>query len=246
MSTPLSLVIISNSPIMRMGLRAIFKADPEFSVFDCNSGEMDAIDSCGVHPRLFLLDVDLCDTLKDVVMRITSWYIGAKIVVLIPAEHEMLLMESIGLGVDAMIDKASHPDVIFNTVKMLCAESPSELVVISPVFWSNCVVPKILDVANAQKVSLLTRRELEILSQLDKGYSNQEIATQLFISPHTVKRHIEHVLKKFDAKDRHECVRLAHADGLLRTARRPQSSPETLTETFGPVRVQEAPRPILP
>lgn len=233
MPTSRSLVIISNSPIIRMGLRAIFKTDPEFSVFDCNSGEMDSIDSCGAHPRLFLLDIDLGDTIKDLVMRITSRYTGVKIAVLLPSDHEMLLMESIRLGIDAMIDKASHPEVIFNTVKMLCAESPSELIVISPVFWSSYVVPKILNLINTQKLSLLTRRELEILSQSDKGYSNQEIATQLVISPHTVKRHIEHVLKKFDAKDRHECVRLAHADGLLHTARRQQSSPEILTETSG-------------
>jgi DNA-binding NarL/FixJ family response regulator len=63
----------------------------------------------------------------------------------------------------------------------------------------------------------LTRREREILELLDLDFSNEEIARRLFISPHTVKRHLEHLFRKLEAGSRHEATRNAHRWGLLRT-----------------------------
>ncbi len=226
-----SLVIISNSPIIRVGLQAIFQADPIFSVLSHNADGMELFNKYETYPQIFLLDIDHCDTLKDVVMRILTTTTGAKIVGLISLENEKLLMESIRLGLDGIIEKASPPETIFNTVKMLSIDYSFGLVLISSVFWSNYVAPKLLNFwCDPQKPDLLTLRELDVLSLLDKGCSNLEIAIQLVISPHTVKRHVEHLLKKFDAKDRHECVRIAHASGLLQTARRQQSSPAKVAE----------------
>jgi DNA-binding NarL/FixJ family response regulator len=48
----------------------------------------------------------------------------------------------------------------------------------------------------------LTKREIEVLSLLVKGFSNNEIAKILTISPHTVKSHVIHIFSKLDVKDR--------------------------------------------
>jgi DNA-binding CsgD family transcriptional regulator len=50
--------------------------------------------------------------------------------------------------------------------------------------------------------SQLTRREIEILSMLAGGNSNQNIAKTLFISHHTVKTHVYNIYKKIDVSDR--------------------------------------------
>ncbi|MCY0884290.1 MAG: helix-turn-helix transcriptional regulator [Firmicutes bacterium] len=65
----------------------------------------------------------------------------------------------------------------------------------------------------------LTPREREILTLLDRDYSNQEIAHLLVISPHTVKRHLEHLFRKLAVSSRMEAVHIAHRNGLLRTRR---------------------------
>lgn len=69
----------------------------------------------------------------------------------------------------------------------------------------------------AVPVVRLTPREQEILELLDRDFSNEEIARRLFISPHTVKRHLEHLFRKLKAGSRHEATRNAHRWGLLRT-----------------------------
>jgi DNA-binding NarL/FixJ family response regulator len=54
--------------------------------------------------------------------------------------------------------------------------------------------------------SELTPRELDVLQQLAKGRSNQEIAAALTMSEGTVKFHINHLLHKLDAADRTQAV----------------------------------------
>ncbi len=61
----------------------------------------------------------------------------------------------------------------------------------------------------------LSAREFEILEHLSKGATNKTIADQLYISPFTVKRHIENIYKKLQARSRVEVVEKARRKGLL-------------------------------
>ena len=55
----------------------------------------------------------------------------------------------------------------------------------------------------------LNKRELEILSLLAQGHSNQEIAAKLFVSLSTVKTHIQNLFEKLDVKRRIQAVEKA-------------------------------------
>jgi len=61
----------------------------------------------------------------------------------------------------------------------------------------------------------LSKRELEILSLLSQGHSNQEIATNLFISLSTVKTHIQNLFEKLDVKRRIQAVEKAKRLNLI-------------------------------
>ncbi len=50
--------------------------------------------------------------------------------------------------------------------------------------------------------SLLTSREMEILTLISVGAKNEEIADKLFISPNTVKTHIYNIFKKIGVPNR--------------------------------------------
>ena len=63
--------------------------------------------------------------------------------------------------------------------------------------------------------SPLTRRELEILSQLSNGLSNFEIAKNLNISENTVKKHISNIFIKINVKDRTQAIIYAYESGLI-------------------------------
>jgi DNA-binding NarL/FixJ family response regulator len=53
----------------------------------------------------------------------------------------------------------------------------------------------------------LTERECEVLKLLAKGMSRNEIATRLFVSPETVKKHLQNAYRKLKAKNKIEALR---------------------------------------
>jgi LuxR family maltose regulon positive regulatory protein len=66
-----------------------------------------------------------------------------------------------------------------------------------------------------QLAEKLTGRELEVLALLAAGQSNQRIASSLFISLDTVKKHVSHVLAKLGAGNRTEAVTRGRELGLI-------------------------------
>jgi len=61
----------------------------------------------------------------------------------------------------------------------------------------------------------LSKRELEILSLLAQGHSNQEIAAKLFVSVSTVKTHIQNLFEKLDVKRRIQAIEKARSLNLI-------------------------------
>jgi DNA-binding NarL/FixJ family response regulator len=61
----------------------------------------------------------------------------------------------------------------------------------------------------------LTEREREVLVAMARGWSNQEIADQLFIADNTVKTHVKRIFTKLDARDRVQAVVMAYEAGLM-------------------------------
>lgn len=65
------------------------------------------------------------------------------------------------------------------------------------------------DIANDPVVDALTRRELEVLRLLARGYTYKEIGKQLFISVKTVETHASNILRKTQNSNRHQLTRWA-------------------------------------
>jgi LuxR family maltose regulon positive regulatory protein len=68
--------------------------------------------------------------------------------------------------------------------------------------------------APGEAFSFLTEREIEILSSLNAGDSNKEIARTLQLAPETIKWHLKNVMRKLRANSREEAVKNASTLGL--------------------------------
>ncbi|MGH2869022.1 MAG: response regulator [Solirubrobacteraceae bacterium] len=63
----------------------------------------------------------------------------------------------------------------------------------------------------------LTPREAEVLTLIAAGHSNAQIAEQLYLSPATVKSHINHIFTKTRVRDRAQAVTYAYQHGLAQS-----------------------------
>ena len=68
---------------------------------------------------------------------------------------------------------------------------------------------------NANLISPLTKRELEVLEMIAHGETNKEISSKMGISEHTVKSHVIHIFDKLGVNDRTRASVWAVKNGLL-------------------------------
>jgi NarL family two-component system response regulator LiaR len=115
--------------------------------------------------------------------------------------------------------RETHPKtgVIMLTAYVLKARDAEHLIqTVRLVAGGNMVIDPQLVVALAEELSqakerdrraeTLTAREIEVLQLLAFGHTNRDIAERLYISPDTVKTHLEHIFEKLGASDRTAAV----------------------------------------
>lgn len=74
------------------------------------------------------------------------------------------------------------------------------------------------------RLAVLSEREREILDCLAQGLRRQEIATRLYISPNTVRTHINHLIKKLDVHSALAAVSLTNgSNGTGPVSQRPEA-----------------------
>jgi DNA-binding CsgD family transcriptional regulator len=66
-----------------------------------------------------------------------------------------------------------------------------------------------------QQPGSLSVRECEVLEQIARGQSIEDIAGNLFLSPHTVRTHIKNILRKMGARTRAHAVAMAISEELI-------------------------------
>jgi DNA-binding NarL/FixJ family response regulator len=150
-------------------------------------------------PAAVVLDVELPDVNGYEVCRELRDHYGDEIpIVLVSGERIEALDRSAGLllGADDYLTKPVDGGELIARIRRLVERNDG-----------NRQVP----VLNG-KLSLLTKREHEVLELLAEGYQQDDIARRLVISPKTVATHIQRILAKLDVRSRAQAVALALRD----------------------------------
>lgn len=138
-----------------------------------------------------------------------------KIVMITVYDDDDHIFRAIQAGADSYILKDTKAEKIYETITDTMAGgavmSPSIAVkTLKLLRKSNDV-----EAAGEMKENLLSSREGEILELLSKGLTNKMISEQLYISPFTVKRHIENIYQKLQAHNRTELLQKARDRNLF-------------------------------
>ncbi len=138
-----------------------------------------------------------------------------KVVMITIYDDDEHIFNAIKAGADSYILKDTSAEKIFSTIEDTmnggAVMSPS-IALKTLSLLKNYVPPKEF-VTNSSVI--LSEREIEILEKISKGFTNKRIAEQMFISPFTVKRHIENIYKKLQSHNRVELIENARNRGLI-------------------------------
>jgi DNA-binding NarL/FixJ family response regulator len=136
-----------------------------------------------------------------------------KIVMLTASEEEDDVFEALKAGAGGYILKEGLVNDLAGAVRVVAQDLG---LLLSPSIASKVLV-EFKDPASPRRSEgpVLTDRELEVLKLVSRGYANQEIAEQLCLSGHTVKRHVANILAKLHQRTRLDAVMFAIRSGVL-------------------------------
>jgi DNA-binding NarL/FixJ family response regulator len=116
-----------------------------------------------------------------------------------------LLSEALDAGVRGFVLKEAPLQDLTRAVDMVAGGA----VYVDP------VLAGVLASAESERLPQLTKREREVLRLLADGLSNEEIGKRLFLSPETVRTHVQKAMRRLEADTRTQAVALALRQSLI-------------------------------
>jgi two-component system response regulator NreC len=169
-----------------------------------------------VKPDVILMDIGLPDkTGIEATREIKGKFPDINIVALTIHEDEEYFFQMLDAGASGYVPKRAAPEELLTAIRAAAAGE----VYLYPSL-AKFLVRDYLSAEHPAEEKLkldgLTDREHEVLVHLAEGSSNDEIAVVLVISPKTVERHRENIMRKLNLHSRAELVRYAIRKGIIK------------------------------
>ncbi|MBW9120490.1 response regulator transcription factor [Microbacterium trichothecenolyticum] len=214
-----TVLIVDDQTLIRQAVADILAGHDEIDVVGQAADGREAVQIArALHPDVVVMDIRMphLDGIAATAAICTDPDLAdTKVLILTTFEEDEYLVAALRAGASGFIGKGAEPDDIVRAVGAVHAGDA----LLSPLATRALIdrfvaAPPAARVGRSPLISALTEREQEVLRMVAKGRSNQEIAEELFISPHTAKTHVNRIMAKVHAHDRAQLVILAYESGL--------------------------------
>lgn len=210
------LLLVDDHAVVRSGLRMMLDNERDVEIVGEAASAAEAIEAAmRLKPNVILMDIGLPDLSGiDATREIKKRAPDIFIVALTIHEDEEYFFKMLEAGASGYVPKRAAPEELLTAIRA----AASGQVYLYPSL-AKLLVRDFLDGGRAsaeQPASDLTDREQEVLAYLAEGASNEEIAASLVISPKTVARHRENIMRKLNLHSRSELVRYAIRKGIIK------------------------------
>jgi two-component system, NarL family, response regulator NreC len=210
------ILLADDHTILRAGLKMMLNAQPDMEVVgEAQDGRQAVHEAQRLHPDIILMDITMPDMNGiEATRQVKKQLPDVKVLILTMHENEEYVFQALRAGASGyMLKEAAHTDLI-NALHVI----QSGNFYLSPTAQSVMVGDYLQRVRAGEEkdsYSSLTEREREILKLVAEGFTNNQIAERLVISPKTVDTHRTHIMDKLNLHSRAELVKYAMRRGLL-------------------------------
>ena len=208
-------LIVDDHAVVRAGLRMLIDAEEDMeTVGEAGSVREAVFEARSLGPDLVLMDVVMPgESGLEGLPVLLKEHPAVKVLVLSMQDDPRYVREAFAAGASGYVLKEAADAEVVQAIREVSKGGRY----VHPELGARMVEAE----AEAERRAAedpLSEREREVLRLLALGYTNQEIAKQLYISVRTAETHRSHVMQKLRLGSRAELVRYALAHGLLEDA----------------------------
>ncbi len=209
---PLRVLIADDHPLFRHGIQALLNATSDIEVVgEAKTGEEVIALAATLQPDVILMDIQMPEVNGiEATRRILQTSPHIRILMVTMFEDDASVFTAMRAGARGYALKDTEKAEMLRAIR---AVGGGEAI------FSPAIATRLLEFFAAPRPVLppqvfpeLTEREREILNLIALGHSNNEIASRLVLSPHTVRNYVSNVFSKLQVADRaHAIVRAREA-----------------------------------
>lgn len=217
MIEPITLLLVDDQPVVRQGFEMFFAEDARIRVVGHAASGTHAVDQVRVlRPDVVLMDIrmpqrDGLSATSEIVER----FPGSRVIVVTTFDLDEYVFAALDLGAAGFLLKDADPSEL--------AEAIVEVAAGGTAISARVTTRVAREFARRSRVSAapvehdLTDREMDVVRNLARGLSNEDIATGLHIEASTVKTHIGNIARRLGVRTRVQIVIWAYRSGVVRT-----------------------------
>jgi DNA-binding NarL/FixJ family response regulator len=214
-------LIVDDEHLFRGGLKLILQAQPDIDVVgEAGDGSEAVTAAKALQPDVILLDVQMpvmngLDAAREI-LRLPEG--RPRIIMITTFDLDEYVHTAIAAGASGFLLKDTRAEVLADAVRTVAGGEA----LLAPAILRRLVAHHAASPATTVEpgqvipgLRELTERELEVFRLLGRGFSNREVARELWISESTVKTHVTRVFAKLELRDRAQAVVMAYESGLV-------------------------------
>ena len=209
----INVMLADDHVLIREGIKQLLEFDGSMKVIAEASDGIECLEKLkNVKPDILLLDINMPNMNGiDVLKELKEKNDPLKVLILTVHSEVEYLVKAVDIGANGYILKDSGSAELKQAINAVIDEG-------------SYIQPNLIPALNSrlinrdmyrEKLASLTKREVEILTQVACGMFNKEIAVNLNISERTVKNHISNIFKKIDASDRTQAAVFAIRNNIV-------------------------------
>ena len=206
-------MLVDDHALIREGIKQLLEFDGSIDVIEQASDGAECLEKLQhVQPDILLLDINMPNVNGiEVLEEIKKKNIPVKVLMLTVHSEAEYLVQAV-IGANGYILKDSGSEELKKAIQSVMDGDSYIQPSLIPSLNSRLVNRDI----DKEKIAALTKREMEILTQIAGGMFNKEIAMNLNISERTVKNHISNIFKKIDVSDRTQAAVFAIRNNIVK------------------------------
>ena len=211
-------VVADDQDLIRAGLVALIGATDDMQVVaEAADGDAAVTAAREHHPDVMLMDIRMPGTdgiAATEQIAADPELADVKVIILTTFEMDEYVVAALRAGASGFLGKGYRPASLLEGIRTVMAGDA-----LLSAKATRALIGQVLDRAapktvSASALSALSPREQEVVGLVAQGMRNEDIAAQLYLSPLTVKTHVNRAMMKLGARDRAQLVVFAFQAGL--------------------------------